>query len=181
MSALLDGVHAFAIGGTGEPPQPVDLEHVAVAVLHDLEYSIATTGSTVTIDPLLPVQGNEKQLLRVFQNLIANAIKYRSAAPAEIYISAECRGDDCVIKVKDNGIGIVPKHHKDVFGPLRRLHGPEIPGAGLGLAICKKIVETVGGSIWWNRNWELARLFVSRLPPRKRQHQLLYFPQAVDF
>jgi len=90
MSALLDGLHAFAIGGTGEPQQPVDLEHVAVAVLHDLEYSIATTGSTVTIDPLLPVQGNEKQLLRVFQNLIANAIKYRSAAPAEIYISAEC-------------------------------------------------------------------------------------------
>jgi len=116
--------------------------------LHDLEYSIATTGSTVTIDPLLPVQGNEKQLLRVFQNLIANAIKYRSAAPAEIYISAECRGDDCVIKVKDNGIGIDPIHHKDVFGLLRRLHGPEISGAGLGLAICKKIVETLGGSIW---------------------------------
>jgi signal transduction histidine kinase len=94
------------------------------------------------------VQGNEKQLLRVFQNLIANAIKYRGAAPAEISISAAQRGQDWVIKVKDNGIGIDRKHHEDVFGLLRRLHGPEIPGAGLGLAICKQIVEALGGTIW---------------------------------
>jgi light-regulated signal transduction histidine kinase (bacteriophytochrome) len=143
-----------------------------VAVLHDLDYSIATTGSTVTIDPLLPVQGNEKQLLRVFQNLLANAIKYRSAAPAEIYISAECRGDDWVIKVKDNSIGIDPIHHKDVFGLLRRLHGPEISGAGLGLAICKKIVETLGGSIWVESKLGAGAVRGSSDPPLFTLHHL---------
>jgi len=147
MSALLDSLYAFAIGGTGQT-EPVDLQHVAVAVLHDLEYSISTSGSIVTVNPLPSVQGNETQLLRVFHNLIANAIKYRSAAPTEICISAEPEGRSWVIKVKDNGIGIDREHHEDVFSPLRRLHGPEIPGAGLGLAICKKIVEALGGDIW---------------------------------
>jgi light-regulated signal transduction histidine kinase (bacteriophytochrome) len=147
MSALLDGLHAFAIGATGQS-EPVDLQHVAVAVLHDLEYSISTSGSIVTVHPLPLVQGNETQLWRVLQNLVVNAIKYRGEAPAEICISAEREGPLWVIKVKDTGIGIDRKHHEDVFSLLRRLHGPEIPGAGLGLAICKNIVEAHGGAIW---------------------------------
>jgi signal transduction histidine kinase len=94
------------------------------------------------------VQGSQIQLLRVFQNLILNAIKYRSEMPVEINVTAEPIGHDWIIKVKDNGIGIAPEYQERVFGLLERLHGPEIPGAGIGLAICKKIIEAMGGAIW---------------------------------
>jgi PAS domain S-box-containing protein len=148
MSALLDGLHAFALGAAVDQPHPVDLQHVVVDVLKDLRAAIHVSGAMVTFDPLPQVQGNEKQLLRVFQNLIVNAIKYRGPAIPEIHISAEQLGTSWVVRVKDNGIGVEPKYHEKVFQLLKRLHGPEIPGAGLGLAICKKIVETLGGSIW---------------------------------
>jgi signal transduction histidine kinase len=87
-------------------------------------------------------------MIRVFQNLISNAVKYRREAPVEIRISAERSGPDWVVKVHDNGIGIPPEHHHRVFGLFTRLHTHEIPGAGIGLAVCKKIVEELGGKIW---------------------------------
>jgi signal transduction histidine kinase len=102
----------------------------------------------VTVEPLPLVQGNQKHLVRVFQNLIANAIKYRGAAPARIHVTAERLGTEWIIKVRDNGIGIPPEHYERVFRLFKRLHGPETPGAGIGLAICKKIVEAMGGAIW---------------------------------
>jgi signal transduction histidine kinase len=102
----------------------------------------------VTIDPLPVVLGNERHLIRVFQNLIVNAIKYRSAAPVEIHVTAERLGPEWIIKVRDNGIGIAPEHHERVFGLFNRLHGPETPGAGIGLAICRKIIDAMGGAIW---------------------------------
>jgi light-regulated signal transduction histidine kinase (bacteriophytochrome) len=87
-------------------------------------------------------------MVRVFQNLIGNAIQYRSDEPARIHITAELLGHEWLVKSKDNGIGIAPQYHECIFGRFKRLHGRDIPGTGIGLAICKKIVEGLGGRIW---------------------------------
>jgi signal transduction histidine kinase len=92
--------------------------------------------------------GHENRFSELFQNLISNAIKYRSEAPVQIQVTAEQLRHEWVVKVKDNGIGIPPEYHDQVFGLLKRLHGREISGTGIGLAICKKIVEAAGGKIW---------------------------------
>jgi PAS domain S-box-containing protein len=147
MSVLLEGLHDFALRGF-EPPQPLELKHVVAEALQNLGHAIAASQANVAVDPLPFVQGSQIQLLRVFQNLILNAIKYRSEMPVEIKVTAEPIGQDWIVKVRDNGIGIAPEYHERVFGLLERLHGPEIPGAGIGLAICKKIIEAMGGAIW---------------------------------
>jgi PAS domain S-box-containing protein len=148
MSALFEGLHAFAVRGFEDPAEPLDLTIVVAEVLRDLAHAITTSDVTVTVDPLPFVQGHEKHLARVFQNLIVNAIKYRSEAPVRIHVTAERLGRQWIVKVKDNGVGIAPENFERVFGLFKRLHGPETPGAGIGLAICKKLIEAMGGVIW---------------------------------
>jgi PAS domain S-box-containing protein len=148
MSALFEGLRTFAVNGFDDPSQPVDLAQILRGVLQDLGHAIATSNATVTVGPLPFVQGNSKHLTRVFQNLIANAIKYRAEAHVEIHVTGERLGSDWILRVKDNGIGIAPEQHERVFALFKRLHGPEIPGAGIGLAVCRKIIEAMGGSIW---------------------------------
>lgn len=91
---------------------------------------------------------SESQVIQVFQNLIGNALKYRSDKPPLVQISASVRADEWVFAIQDNGIGIASQHQEEIFGLFRRLHGRDIPGTGLGLAICKRIVEHYGGRIW---------------------------------
>jgi signal transduction histidine kinase len=110
-------------------------------------HAIMTSNATTTVETLPCGQGNEKHLLRVFQNLISNAIEYRGDAPLEIRVTAKRLESNWVVKVQDNGVDIAPEHHERVFRLLKRLHGPETPGAGIGLAICKKIIEAAGGKI----------------------------------
>jgi signal transduction histidine kinase len=148
MSALFEGLHAFAVSGFDDPAEPLDLGQAVAEVLQNLGHAIKTSDAVLLVDPLPVVQGNRKHLVRVFQNLIANAIKYRGAARVRIHVSAEQLGKEWIIKIQDNGIGIAPEHHERVFRLFKRLHGPETPGAGIGLAICKKIVEAMGGAIW---------------------------------
>ncbi|HXE62539.1 MAG TPA: ATP-binding protein [Bryobacteraceae bacterium] len=148
MSSLIEGLLTSAVHGFDDSYQPLDLAPLVADVLQDLGHAITDSGAIVTVAPLPFVQGSSRHLARVFQNLIANAIKYRAEAPVEIQVAAERLGADWVIKVKDNGIGIAPEHHESIFAPFKRLHGAEIPGAGFGLAVCKKIIEAGGGSIW---------------------------------
>jgi PAS domain S-box-containing protein len=164
MSALFEGLHGFAVRGSDDPPESLDLRRVVAEVLQNLAAAITASGAIVTVDPLPLVQGNQEHLLRVFQNLIANAIKYRSEAPVEIRVTAERLGPDWMIKVKDNGIGIAPEHHERIFRLLQRLHGPETPGAGIGLAICKKIIEAAGGSIWVESQAGSGSIFCFTIP-----------------
>ena len=88
-------------------------------------------------------------LVQVFQNLIGNAIKYRSKKPPRVHITAVKNGEEgCVFSVKDNGIGIDPQYAEKVFDMFTRLNGRKYPGSGIGLALCKKLVEQFGGRIW---------------------------------
>jgi PAS domain S-box-containing protein len=148
MTTLLEGLLASASYGFKGALERVEMESAARQAMQNLNETLTSSGAIVTIDPLPAVQADESDLMRLFQNLISNAVKYRSAAPVEIRITAERSELDWIIKVHDNGIGIAKKHHRHVFGLFTRLHTHEVPGAGIGLAVCKKIVEERGGTIW---------------------------------
>jgi PAS domain S-box-containing protein len=147
-SSLLEGLQAVTSSGHKDALQSVDLAAVVRESVLNLGHAIDASDGIVTADPLPTVKGNKNDLIRVFQNLIMNALKYRSGGPVEVHLSTERPGDEWLIRVKDNGIGIAKEYQQRIFLPMKRLHGREIPGVGLGLAICRKIVESFGGSIW---------------------------------
>jgi signal transduction histidine kinase len=98
--------------------------------------------------PLPRVHSNKLSLARVFSNLISNSIKYRSSAAPEIRIAAVPEGRVIRFSFADNGIGIDPKYHARIFDVFKRLHGSEYPGTGIGLSLCRRIIENMGGEIW---------------------------------
>jgi two-component system CheB/CheR fusion protein len=131
-----------------EGSAPVDGGAALAKALLNLHAAIEESGATVTSDPLPEVPADETMLIQLFQNLISNAIKYRSVEPPRIHVSAQRDGEDWVFAVRDNGIGIAPQFFERVFGMFKRLHGREIPGTGIGLALCRRAVERQGGRIW---------------------------------
>jgi len=106
------------------------------------------SGAAITIDPLPALQTDRAYVIPLFQNLIENAIKYRSTDPLRIHISVADKNGEFEFAVSDNGIGIDGEYHRKIFVAFQRLHGKEIPGTGIGLAICQRIVEHYGGRIW---------------------------------
>lgn len=148
MSALLDALLTSATHSFNDSLRPVDLEHAAAEAIENLSEAIASSGASVTVHPLPAVLGNQVDLIRVFQNLIGNAVKYRGTAAPDIQITAEPCGADVVIRIRDNGRGIAKEHHRQVFGMFRRLDPQDVPGNGIGLAVCKRVVESLGGTIW---------------------------------
>jgi signal transduction histidine kinase len=108
--------------------------------------------------------------VQVFQNLIGNAIKFRGSAPPLIRVSAEVAGKECLFSVADNGIGIAAEHRENVFVIFRRLHmHSEYPGSGIGLSICKKIIEQHGGRIWVDSDPGRGSIFQFTLPIKATQ------------
>jgi PAS domain S-box len=126
----------------------IDCGAVLAKALLNLEAAIAESGAIVTSDPLPTVVAEEVMLMQLFQNLISNSIKYRGEETPRIHVSAKRNGEGWLFAVRDNGIGIDPQDTTRVFGMFKRLHGSEIPGTGIGLALCKKVVERQGGRIW---------------------------------
>jgi PAS domain S-box-containing protein len=118
--------------------------------LEALELQVNETGACITCEDLPAVKGDPTLLAQLFQNLIGNALKFRRAdVSPEICITVEHKGDDQVVGVCDNGIGIKPQYADCIFAPFKRLHGrTEYPGTGIGLSICKRVVERHGGRIW---------------------------------
>ena len=125
-----------------------DTEAVLAAVTMMLEVLIRDANAIITHDPLPRVGAEFNEVLQLIQNLIDNALKYRRAAPPHIHISAQQQNGLWLFSVKDNGQGIESQYHEQVFGIFKRLHGSEYSGNGIGLAICKKIVERRHGRIW---------------------------------
>jgi len=126
----------------------VDCNAVVRTAMSHLGGTIAEAGASIRCLELPKIHSVEILLLQLFQNLIGNAIKYRSDEPPEICISAEARDGAWVFSVEDNGIGIEPQYVEYIFGVFKRLHNRQYSGAGIGLAICKAAVERLGGSIW---------------------------------
>jgi light-regulated signal transduction histidine kinase (bacteriophytochrome) len=129
--------------------QRVDLERVLDDVLASLSVSLKESKATITHDPLPTIFSEPSQMGQVFQNLIANAIKFKGPKTPEIHISAVKGENKWIFKVSDNGIGIDPEHQEQIFDVFRRLHTrKKFPGTGIGLSICQKIIKNHGGKIW---------------------------------
>jgi two-component system, sensor histidine kinase and response regulator len=150
MDRLVEGVLVYSRAIYEIPTLTrVSVQEALDTSLAELELLIAEAGGQVTVEGTLPfVQGDKLSLVRVFSNLISNSIKYRSSAPPRIRISAATEGNTVRISVEDNGIGIDPQYHSKIFDVFSRLHGVEYSGAGVGLSLCRRIVERMGGSIW---------------------------------
>ncbi|MGE5547838.1 MAG: sensor histidine kinase [Solirubrobacterales bacterium] len=150
MEGLIQDVLTFSrVGRCAIPPKAFASRDALDCVLDDLQHLIAETGARVDIGPMPTVVGDRGQIERLFENLVANALKYhRPDAPPCVRIQGEERPDAWTFSVADNGIGIDGADRDRVFMVFERLHGREIPGTGLGLAICKKVVERHGGRIW---------------------------------
>jgi signal transduction histidine kinase len=148
MAALIDGVLAYSRVDADSERACADTGEALRSALANLTPTMEESQTVVTHDPLPLVRANEVQLVMVFQNLIANAIKYRSQESPRIHVAAQQEHDAWVFSVRDNGIGIQPQYVNEVFVLFKRLHGPDRAGAGIGLATSKKIVERHGGRIW---------------------------------
>jgi PAS domain S-box-containing protein len=151
MSQLIVDLLAFSrVATKGKTPEPVDASWPVDAALADLRTSIDSAGATVTHDEMPCVLGDASQLGQLFQNLIANAVKFRSPdRPCQVHVGAEKKDGQWVFSVRDNGIGIARQGFDRIFVIFQRLHTrAQYPGTGIGLAICKKIVERHGGRIW---------------------------------
>ena len=146
----------------------IDCGAVLAKTLFNLQAAIAESGASVTSDPLPAVVAEEVLLMQLFQNLISNSIKYRGKEAPRIHVSAERDGEGWRFAVRDNGIGIDPEDADRVFGMFKRLHGSEIPGTGIGLAICKKVVERQGGRIWVESEAGRGATFKFTIPPPRR-------------
>jgi PAS domain S-box-containing protein len=137
------------VGTRGGAFAPVACGEIVEQVLGDLAAAIEETGATVVAGALPTVRGDRSQLRQLFQNLVENALKYRSAAPPVVSIAASPEGETWHFTVRDNGIGIAPEYAERIFVIFQRLHTQaEYPGTGIGLAVCQRIVERHGGRIW---------------------------------
>lgn len=149
MQQLIDDILAYSRVTThGRPLEPVDLNESASRALANLRFTIEERGAGVRVAPLPRVLGDPVQLAQLLQNLLGNALKY-GGAPPQVSVSAAREGEVWRVCVADNGIGIAPEYHERIFRIFQRLHTrAEYGGTGIGLAICKGIVERHGGHIW---------------------------------
>jgi PAS domain S-box-containing protein len=150
MQTLINDLLTFSrVGTRGKPFDPTDCETVLEQVLANLKMAIEESGAMITHEALPTVMADGSQLLQLFQNLVANAIKFCCDETPRIHLSAEQKETEWVFLVADNGIGIEPEFFERIFVIFQRLHGRgEYSGTGIGLAVCKKIVERHGGRIW---------------------------------
>ncbi|MBM3887860.1 MAG: PAS domain S-box protein, partial [Verrucomicrobia bacterium] len=151
MQALISDLLAYSrVGTQAKPFAPTPCETILQRALDNLQVAITESGATITHDPLPIVTGDTTQLTQLFQNLLGNALKFRRAGEApRVHVGVERRDTECLLSVRDNGIGIDMQFAERIFQIFQRLRArDEYPGTGIGLAVCKKIVERHGGRIW---------------------------------
>jgi len=165
MDRLLSDLLAYSqLRPFDEPASPVSAESVLDGVRLALDGPIQESGAQITHDPLPSVMFDFGRLTQVLRQLIANSIKFRGPDPPRIHISATEADDHVTFAVRDNGVGIDPRYHQQIFGVFKRLHGREYPGTGIGLAISKRIVEQQGGTIWVESETAQGATFRFTLP-----------------
>ncbi len=187
MQTLISDLLSYSrVGTQGKPFERTECDSVLDRALSGLRLAIKDAGAVIKHDPLPAVLADPVQLSQLFQNLVTNAIKFRATKAPHVQISAEKDGDDWKISVRDNGIGISPEHADRIFVIFQRLHTKtEYPGTGIGLAICKKIVERHGGRIWVEPSPGGGSTFCFTIPatettqPDRGEHHELRVPAAT--
>jgi PAS domain S-box-containing protein len=171
MQGLIGALLAFSrVDRYGGPIEAIDMHVVLGHALANLQVAIREADAAVTYDPLPQVAADGPQITQVFQNLIANAIKFRAAAAPQIHVGAVSQPGKWQFFVRDNGIGIDPEHADRIFLIFQRLHSRrEYPGTGIGLALCKKIVERHGGKIWVESELGAGATIHFTLPKRGKE------------
>lgn len=168
MQALIQDLLAFSrVDSQGQRFEPTSVETLLGYALDNLKGAIEEAGAVITHDPLPAVMADERQFLHLLQNLLSNGLKFRGPEPPRIHLSAERRAGEWLFSVRDNGIGIDPQYSERIFVLFQRLHtNAEYPGTGIGLAICKKIVERHGGRIWMDSHSGQGTTFFFTVPDR---------------
>jgi light-regulated signal transduction histidine kinase (bacteriophytochrome) len=168
MQRLLSDLLTYSrVGTQGKPFTRTDSESVLAQAIANLQLAIEDNHAVITHDPLPAVMADEGQLVQLLQNLIGNAIKFHSQEQPQVHVSAALQGTEWVFSVSDNGIGIEPQHVDRIFVIFGRLHAAaEYPGTGIGLALCKKIVERHGGRIWVESEPQKGATFYFTMPTR---------------
>lgn len=166
MQALIHALLEFSrVGSRGTSRASVDMQEVFDGVLADLRSAIAESGASVTATPLPVVTGDAVQLGQLLQNLVGNAVKFRSERAVEVHVFGEQHGGEWHFAVHDNGIGIDPRYADRIFVIFQRLHTRDrYPGTGIGLALCKRIVQYHGGRIWVESQPDQGATFHFTLP-----------------
>ena len=166
MQRLINDLLSYSrVGTRGREPAPTELSLVMEAAVANLRLAVEESGAQVASDTLPSVMGDRPQLTQLFQNLIGNAIKFRGEEPPEVHVGTERQDGEWLISVRDNGIGLDPEHADRVFVIFQRLHGRrKYEGTGIGLAICKRIVERHGGKIWVESTPGAGSTFYFTLP-----------------
>jgi light-regulated signal transduction histidine kinase (bacteriophytochrome) len=147
-----------------ESAETVDLNEVLETVKLNLKAAIDESGAVITSDPLPLVKVHAGHFVPLFQNLIGNSIKYQREQPPRIHVSFREIEGHLQFAFADNGIGIEPQYHDKIFVAFKRLHGKKIPGTGIGLAICQRVVERYGGRIWVESKPGEGATFLFTLP-----------------
>jgi signal transduction histidine kinase len=145
---LVDGILEYARSGASVDAQDVDMGSVATEVTDSFAAAMRETSAEISVAELPTVRGSRQQLGRVFQNLIANSLKFRSSEPPRVRIAAEQADGVWLFSVRDNGIGLPAGLGDEMFVMFKRAHGDAYSGCGIGLAVCRKIVQAHGGDIW---------------------------------
>jgi chemotaxis family two-component system sensor kinase Cph1 len=173
MQTLIDDVLAYSKVDTQAIAfQVTEVETALERALNNLRQRMTATGAVITHDPLPSVMADGTQLMQLFQNLIGNAIKFRSDQPPRIHIGAERLEEEWLFSVQDNGIGIDPQFSDRIFVIFQRLHTrDEYPGTGMGLAICKKIIECHRGRIWVESQLGQGATFYFTIPLGGRERE----------
>jgi len=168
MQHLIDGLLRYArFGERTVPAQDVDCSEVLRQVLCELRPTLEESRAQVTSDTLPQVWGDATRLAQVFQNLLVNAVTYHGDQPPRVHVSSEFHDPDWVFSVKDQGVGIAAEDRERVFDVFIRLHEEDVPGTGVGLSICKRVVESHGGRIWLDSALGKGTTFYFTLPARR--------------
>ena len=174
MQALINDLLAYSRVGThGKAFRDCELKQVFSIAMEHLHLAISESQAEITCNSLPRVEGDESQLVSLFQNLIGNAIKYRGEQTPRIHITARREGEGWLLCVRDNGIGIAPQFFERIFVIFQRLHNRKTyPGTGIGLALCKRIVERHGGRIWVESEVGKGAAFCFTLPAKMQEAEL---------
>ncbi len=169
MQTLINDLLAYSrVGSKGISKARIDPRACVEKALRQLSVAVAESNAMITVDDLPQIEAESAQLTQLFQNLIGNAIKFRSGPTPQIRVWATQENGHCTFTVTDNGIGIAPEYHSRLFGLFQRLNPRrQYPGTGIGLAICKRIVERHGGKIWFDSRLGEGSSFRFTLPDVK--------------